>query len=73
MFALTMKNAQTIKAQFYPGDIVQAQDPHSLLWRRAQVDRFVPYKGKEGYYILWRDNPPPYESQGGWSFLVKSL
>lgn len=66
-----MQGVAAVAGGFGDGEIVEAQDAVTLLWRPAMIERYAPYRGRDGWYIRWHDNPPSTESQGGWNFRVR--
>lgn len=55
--------------RFKAGDVVEAHDRNNTgLWRVARIEREAPYRGREGYYVLWVMplGAPSWESRGGW-------
>lgn len=58
-----------MELRFKAGDAVQVQQGGRLGdWRDALIERPAPYRGREGYYILWPlpADAPMWESRGGW-------
>lgn len=58
-----------MEPRFKAGDAVEVQVGGRLgAWREARIERPAPYRGREGYYILWNlpVDAPMWESRGGW-------
>lgn len=56
--------------RFNAGDAVEVQsDGRMGPWRSARIERPAPYRGREGYYILWNlpADTPMWVSRGGWA------
>jgi hypothetical protein len=50
------------------GELIEARDPASGLWRPCHVMSLAPYRGQPGYYIQWFPLPKLSEmSSGGWT------
>lgn len=69
-FGLPWLRMQALKEhgrRFKAGESVEAQN-ENLEWRAASIERFEPYRGREGYYILWAlpADAPSWVSRGGW-------
>lgn len=58
-----------MELRFKAGDIVQVQEGGRFgEWREARIERPAPYRGREGYYVLWTlpADAPSWVSRGGW-------
>lgn len=60
-------------ATFRRGEHVEALCPVTRRWRPGYCAAYRPYRGQEGWDVVWTDLAPdaPYwESRGGWQYMA---